>query len=108
MKPPTRLHQIFEVDEIEIKPSTSKFEVAVRVRDIDRNGQPYVTVALSLYKHSNIVLHPNLTVDIRTRDVRGSYQPKHNPKHPDSMVLPGVIVRRTSTLKTVAKRRSER
>ena len=41
MKPPTRLHQIFEVDKIEMKPPTSKFEVAVRVRGIDRNGQPY-------------------------------------------------------------------
>ena len=40
MTPPARLHQIFEVDEIEMKPSTSKFEVAVRVRGIDRNGQP--------------------------------------------------------------------
>ena len=41
MKPPTRLHQTFEVDDIEMKPPTSKFEVAVRVRGIDRNGQPY-------------------------------------------------------------------
>ena len=41
MKSPKRQYQIFELDEIEMKPSTSKFEVAVRVRGIDRNGQPY-------------------------------------------------------------------
>ena len=29
-----------------MRPSTSKFEVAVRVRGIDRNGQPYNTSAI--------------------------------------------------------------